>query len=102
MAQQVLESIKSRGKGRKSSKGKNPGGGGRGQGGKVRSDMKKRMTCYQAKFERKRSLVVPNVSIHHRKNKSVVKWTARLHKASQQITFHMKRPTRGRTAQKEK
>jgi hypothetical protein len=62
----------------------------------------KEMTCYQTKCERKRSLIVRNVSIHHRKNKSVVKSTAQLHKASQQITFYMKRSTRGRTAQKEK
>ena len=80
---------------------KYPGGEGRGQGEIVWSNMKKKMICYQTKFDTKPSLVVRNVSIRHRKNKSVVKSTARLHKASQQITFCMKRSSGGRTAQRE-
>lgn len=69
---------------------------------KCEATWKKRMTCHKTNSERKPSPGVPNVSIHHRKNKSDVKSTARLHKASQQITFYMKRSSRDRTAQKEK
>jgi len=100
MAQQVLESVKNRGKRVQNVEGK--------ECWRKRTRRKsvkqheKRMTRYQTNFERKRSPVVANVSIHHRKNKSDVKSTARLHKASQQITFYMKRSTRGRTAREEK
>jgi hypothetical protein len=73
MAQQLLESIKNRGQGVQNVEGKESW---RRRKRKRRRSVKqheKIMICYQNKFERKRSLVVPNVSIHHRKNKSVVK-----------------------------